>query len=162
WGRRPTLVVVIVLYSIFELLSAFSPNLAFLLTVRALFGISMGGVWGVGSSLTMETIPLHSRGIVSGLLQAGYPTGYLVAALAYAFLYPVIGWRGMFMLGAFPALLSIYIFRSVEESPSWRRTRGVPNASTLAILKSHWVLTIYAVVLMTAFNFFSHSTQDLY
>src|SRR5262249_27321064 len=119
WGRRPTLVVVIILYSTFELLSAFSPNLAFLLTVRALFGISMGGVWGVGSSLTMETIPLQSRGGVSGLLQAGYPTGYLVAALAYAFLYPVIGWRGMFMLGALPALLSIYIFHLVEESPSW-------------------------------------------
>src|SRR6202051_747976 len=86
YGRRPALVIVIVLYSMFELASAFSPNLAFLLCVRVLFGIAMGGIWGVGASLTMESIPPSARGPVSGLLQSGYSTGYLIAALAYAFL----------------------------------------------------------------------------
>jgi SHS family lactate transporter-like MFS transporter len=162
YGRRPTLVVVIVLYSLFELASAFSPNLVFLICIRALFGIAMGGVWGVGASLTMETIPPSARGIVSGLLQAGYPTGYLIAALVYAILFPLVGWRGLFVLGAVPALLSIYVMRSVQESAGWTAAQGTKHASAAAVLKAHWRLAIYAILLMTAFNFFSHSTQDLY
>jgi MFS transporter, SHS family, lactate transporter len=162
YGRRPTLVIVIVLYSLLELLSAFSPNLVFLICVRGLFGIAMGGVWGVGASLTMETIPPSARGIVSGLLQAGYPTGYLTAALVYALLFPLVGWRGLFVLGAVPALLSIYVMRSVQESTGWTAAQGTKRASAAAVLKAHWRLAIYAILLMTAFNFFSHSTQDLY
>jgi MFS transporter, SHS family, lactate transporter len=162
YGRRPTLVIVIVLYSLLELLSAFSPNLIFLICVRGLFGIAMGGVWGVGASLTMETIPPSARGIVSGLLQAGYPTGYLTAALVYALLFPLVGWRGLFVLGAVPALLSIYVMRSVQESTGWTAAQGTKRASAAAVLKAHWRLAIYAILLMTAFNFFSHSTQDLY
>ena len=122
----------------------------------------MGGVWGVGSSLTMETIPPSARGIISGLLQAGYPTGYLTAALVYALLFPLVGWRGLFVLGAVPALLSIYVMRSVQESTAWTAARGTKHASAAAVLKVHWRLAIYAILLMTAFNFFSHSTQDLY
>jgi SHS family lactate transporter-like MFS transporter len=162
YGRRPTLVVVIVLYSVFELATAFSPNLVFLICVRALFGIAMGGVWGVGASLTMESIPPSARGIVSGLLQAGYPTGYLTAALVYALLFPLVGWRGLFVVGAAPALLSIYVMRSVQESAGWAAAQGTKRASAAAVLKAHWGLAIYAILLMTAFNFFSHSTQDLY
>jgi SHS family lactate transporter-like MFS transporter len=162
YGRRPTLLVVILLYSALELASAFSPNLQFLLCVRALFGVALGGVWGVGASLTMESIPASARGFVSGLLQSGYSGGYLLAALAYAFLFPVLGWRGLFMIGALPALLSIYVIRNVRESPTWEAARGKKKASTWAVLKTHWGLAIYAVALMTAFNFFSHSTQDLY
>ncbi|MEA2916038.1 MAG: transporter, family, lactate transporter, partial [Bradyrhizobium sp.] len=162
YGRRPTLAIVIALYSALELVSAFAPNLVFLLFVRALFGIAMGGVWGVGVSLTMESIPSTARGFVSGLLQAGYPTGYLIAALAYAFLFPIVGWRGLFVIGAAPALLSVYVIRRVQESPSWRSTRHSKESGTLGVLKAHWKLAIYAVLLMTAFNFFSHSTQDLY
>jgi MFS transporter, SHS family, lactate transporter len=162
YGRRPTLVIVIVLYSLLELLSALSPNLVFLICVRALFGIAMGGVWGVGASLTMETIPPSARGIVSGLLQAGYPTGYLTAALVYALLFPLVGWRGLFVIGAVPALLSIYVMRSVQESTDWTAAQGTKHASAAAVLKAHWRLAIYAILLMTAFNFFSHSTQDLY
>ena len=162
YGRRPTLVVVIVLYSLLEFASAFSPNLVFLICIRALFGIAMGGVWGVGASLTMETIPPSARGTVSGLLQAGYPTGYLTAALVYALLFPVVGWRGLFVIGAVPALLSIYVMRSVQESTAWTAARGTKHASAAAVLKVHWRLAIYAILLMTAFNFFSHSTQDLY
>ena len=162
YGRRPTLVIVIVLYSLLELLSAFSPNLVFLICVRGLFGIAMGGVWGVGASLTMETIPPSARGIVSGLLQAGYPTGYLTAALVYALFFPLVGWRGLFVVGAVPALLSIYVMRSVQESTGWTAAQGTKRASAAAVLKAHWRLAIYAILLMTAFNFFSHSTQDLY
>jgi MFS transporter, SHS family, lactate transporter len=160
WGRRPTLMVDVLLYSALEFATAFSPNLTVLLILRALFGVAMGGEWGVGASLTMESIPQQARGFVSGLLQSGYPAGYFLASIVYAFLFQYIGWRGMFMVGVIPALLVFYIRRSVPESPSWRSTTARRN--TLTVLRSHWRLGIYAVVLMTAFNFFSHGTQDLY
>jgi SHS family lactate transporter-like MFS transporter len=160
FGRRPTLMVDIVMYSVLEFACGFAPSLTVLLVLRALFGIAMGGEWGVAASLTMETIPARSRGVVSGLLQAGYPAGYLLAAVVYAVFFPLIGWRGMFMIGVVPALLVLYIRRHVPESPSFQRTDDAPNA--VAILRSHWRRVVYAVLLMTAFNFFSHGTQDLY
>ncbi|HUI11967.1 MAG TPA: MFS transporter [Xanthobacteraceae bacterium] len=160
WGRRPTLMVDVLLYSAIEFASGFAPNLMALLILRAIFGIAMGGEWGVGASLTMESIPPKARGLVSGLLQSGYPTGYFLASIVYGLFFQYIGWRGMFMVGVIPALLVFYIRRSVPESPSWRPTTARSN--TLAILRSHWQLGIYAVLLMTAFNFFSHGTQDLY
>lgn len=162
WGRRPTLMVNILLYSILEFASGFAPSLTSLIVLRALYGVAMGGEWGVGASLTMESIPLHARGFVSGLLQSGYPTGYFLASIVYGALFPIIGWRGMFMVGVLPALLVLYIRRTVPESPSWNRAAVAETGSTLAILKSHWRLGIYAIILMTAFNFFSHGTQDLY
>ncbi len=160
WGRRPTLMVNVLLYSVLEFATAFSPNLTALLILRALFGIAMGGEWGVGASLTMESIPPQSRGFVSGLLQSGYPAGYFLASIVYALLFQSIGWRGMFMVGVLPALLVFYIRTRVPESPTWRPTTARSN--TLAVLRSHWQLGIYAILLMTAFNFFSHGTQDLY
>ena len=160
WGRRPTLMVDVLLYSVIELASGFAPSLTALLVLRAIFGIAMGGEWGVGASLTMESIPPQARGFVSGLLQSGYPTGYFLASIVYGLLFQYIGWRGMFMVGVIPALLVFYIRRSVPESPSWKP--ATKRSSTLAIVKSHWRLGIYAVLLMTAFNFFSHGTQDLY
>jgi SHS family lactate transporter-like MFS transporter len=162
WGRRPTLMVNILLYSILEFASGFAPSLTVLIILRALYGVAMGGEWGVGASLTMESIPPHARGFVSGLLQSGYPTGYFLASIVYGLLFPYIGWRGMFMVGVIPALVVFYIRRHVPESPSWNRQATVARGSTLAILKSHWGLGLYAVCLMTAFNFFSHGTQDLY
>ena len=160
WGRRPTLMVNILLYSFIEFASGFAPSLIVLLVLCAIFGIAMGGEWGVVASLTMESIPPHARGFVSGLLQSGYPTGYFLASIVYGVLFQYIGWRGMFMVGVIPALLVFYIRRSVPESPSWKPTTASSN--TASILKSHWRLGIYAVLLMTAFNFFSHGTQDLY
>src|SRR5579872_6654721 len=160
WGRRPILMVNVLLYSAIEFATGFSPNLTTLLVLRALFGIAMGGEWGVGASLTMESIPPHARGFVSGLLQSGYPAGYFLASIVYGLLFQYIGWRGMFMVGVIPALLVFYIRRSVPESPSWRPSTSASN--TLAIIRSNWRLGIYAVLLMTAFNFFSHGTQDLY
>jgi SHS family lactate transporter-like MFS transporter len=160
FGRRPTLMVNILLYAFIEFASGFAPSLTALLVLRAIFGIAMGGEWGVGASLTMESVPPHARGFVSGLLQSGYPAGYFLASIVYALLFQYIGWRGMFMIGVLPALLVFYIRRTVPESPSFNPTTS--NASTLSIVKSHWRLGIYAVLLMTAFNFFSHGTQDLY
>ena len=162
FGRRPTLMVDILLYSVLEFASGFAPNLTVLIVLRALYGIAMGGEWGVGASLTMETIPPHARGFVSGLLQSGYPAGYFMASIVYGVLFPYIGWRGMFMVGVIPALLVFYLRRTVPESPSWSKQAAVERGSTLAVLKSHWQLAVYAVVLMTAFNFFSHGTQDIY
>jgi MFS transporter, SHS family, lactate transporter len=160
WGRRPTLMVDVLLYSAIEFASGFAPSLTALLILRAIFGVAMGGEWGVGASLTMESIPPRARGLVSGLLQSGYPAGYFLASIVYGLLFQYIGWRGMFMVGVIPALLVFYIRRKVPESPSWRPTAARSN--TFAIVRGHWRLGIYAVVLMTAFNFFSHGTQDLY
>jgi MFS transporter, SHS family, lactate transporter len=160
WGRRPTLMVDVLFYSAVEFASGFAPSLTALLILRAIYGVAMGGEWGVGASLTMESIPPQARGFVSGLLQSGYPTGYFLASIVYGLLFQYIGWRGMFMVGVLPALLVLYIRRSVPESPSWRPTTA--HSNTVAVLKSHWRLGIYAVLLMTAFNFFSHGTQDLY
>jgi SHS family lactate transporter-like MFS transporter len=162
FGRRPVLMGDIVLYSIFGFASAFAPNLVVFFVLRTLFGVAMGGEWGVGSSLTMETIPANSRGLVSGLLQAGYPTGYLLAAVANYFLFDHIGWRGMFMLSLVPALLTLYIRSNVPESPGWEAAREQVKPGFVETLAKEWKLSLYAILLMTAFNFFSHGTQDLY
>jgi MFS transporter, SHS family, lactate transporter len=162
WGRRPTLMINILMYSILEFASGFAPSLTVFIVLRALYGVAMGGEWGVGASLTMESVPPHARGFVAGLLQSGYPTGYFMASIVYGALFQYIGWRGMFMVGVIPALLVLYIRRTVPESPSWSKETAADRGSTLAVLKSHWRLGIYTVVLMTAFNFFSHGTQDLY
>jgi SHS family lactate transporter-like MFS transporter len=162
FGRRPLLMASVLGYSLFELLSGLAPNLITFLVLRALFGIAMGGEWGIGSSLTMETIPPKWRGWVSGLLQSGYPAGYFLATLTYFIAYPFVGWRGMFMIGVLPALLVLYIRRHVPESPDWTARQAAPRPPILEILRQHIGLTIYAVILMTAFNFFSHGTQDIY
>ncbi|MBO7831077.1 MFS transporter [Burkholderia pseudomallei] len=162
FGRRPTLMINIACYSLLEFASGFAPSLAALLVLRTLFGVAMGGEWGVGSALTMETVPPRARGAVSGLLQAGYPSGYLLASVVFGLLYPYIGWRGMFMIGVLPALLVLYVRAKVPESPAWKQMEKRARPGLVATLKQNWKLSIYAVVLMTAFNFFSHGTQDLY
>jgi MFS transporter, SHS family, lactate transporter len=163
YGRRPTLMVNIIIYSVLEFASGFSPNLTVLLILRFLYGIAMGGEWGVGASLAMETIPEKARGVISGVLQAGYPSGYLLASVAYGLLFHTIGWRGMFMIGILPALLVLYIRQNVDESPAFlERARDTNKPSLLSVLSRHGRLFIYAVILMTCFNFFSHGTQDLY
>jgi SHS family lactate transporter-like MFS transporter len=162
FGRRPTLMIDVLCYSMLGLLTGFASSLTMFFIVRTLFGIAMGGEWGVGSSLAMESIPPHWRGRVSGLLQAGYPTGYLLTAALYWVVYPYVGWRGMFMLGVLPALLVLYIRRHVPESPDWKERAQAPRPSLARVLRGHVGLAVYAVVLMTAFNFFSHGTQDLY
>ncbi|NKJ37863.1 MFS transporter [Rhizobium sp. SG570] len=162
YGRRVTLMVDVLLYSVFEFLTGFSTGLTMFLVLRALFGVAMGGEWGVGASLVMETIPEDSRGLVSGILQAGYPSGYLIASIVFFLLFPIIGWRGMFVVGALPALLVLYIRRNVQESPAFVQRQSKPQRPFLTVLRENIPLFIWAVLLMTAFNFFSHGTQDLY
>jgi MFS transporter, SHS family, lactate transporter len=163
YGRRPALMISIVCYSIAELATAAAPSLTVFLVLRALFGIGMGGVWGVGASLAFESAPVSSRGFVSGLLQVGYPFGYLLASVVYGLLFEPIGWRGMFVIGALPALLVFYIRSSVPESTVWTQMRAQPKAvGLLKSLSGHWGLALYAMILMACFNFFSHGTQDLY
>jgi SHS family lactate transporter-like MFS transporter len=162
YGRRPIMMINILLFSVLELMSGLAPTLLAFMVLRALFGIAMGGEWGVGSSLTMETIPAKWRGWVSGLLQAGYPSGYLLATIAFGVLYPHIGWRGLFIVGALPALLVVYIRRNVPESPDWHARQKAPKVPIMDVLRRNAGLTVYAVILMTAFNFFSHGTQDIY
>jgi SHS family lactate transporter-like MFS transporter len=163
FGRKPILMLDIWLFSGLELASAFAPSLTVLLVLRALFGFAMGGEWGIGASLVMESIPARSRGWVSGFLQQGYAFGYLVAALVYYGLFEWIGWRGMFIAGVVPALLVIYIRSQVTESPAWQAMRRAEApVGMLQALRGRWKLFLYVVVLMAAFNFLSHGTQDLY
>ncbi|WP_421507199.1 MFS transporter [Erwinia rhapontici] len=163
YGRRPILMLNIIAFTIFELLSAWSPTLIWFLVFRVIYGVAMGGVWGVASSLAMETIPDRSRGLMSGVFQAGYPCGYLLASIVFGLCYGLVGWRGMFLIGALPILLLPFIYFKVPESPVWLAARErKETVALLPVLKSHWKLCIYLVLLMACFNFFSHGTQDLY
>lgn len=163
YGRRPALMASVLLYSAMELATAFASSLTVFIVLRALYGIAMGGEWGVGASLAFESVPIRSRGLVSGLLQAGYPCGYLLAAVVFGQLFDHIGWRGMFVIGAAPALLVAFIFSKVPESETWTAGRREPaRRGLLAGLRGHWLLAGYAILLMACFNFFSHGTQDLY
>ncbi len=151
FGRRPTLMVDIIAYSVFELASAFAPSLKVFLIMRAFFGIAMGGEWGVGAALAFETLPAEGRGFFSGLLQEGYVVGYLMAALAYATLFPIFGWRGMFVIGALPA----FLVREARKSGDAEKHLGKD-------ILQHLGSFLFLVVLMFALNSFSHGTQDLY
>ena len=162
FGRRPTLMANVLIYSALECASGFAPTLTSFLVLRALYGVAMGGEWGVGAALTMESIPARWRGMVSGLLQAGYPSGFLLATLVNWAAVQYVGWRGLFMLGVLPALLVLYIRRNVPESPEWTRNASRVRAPIMPLLRAHAGLAVYAVVMMAAFNFFSHGTQDLY
>lgn len=168
FGRKPILMLNIVSYSVIGALAAFSPSLGIFLALRALFGIAMGGEWGLGSSLAMESIPPSARGMVSGILQCGYPAGYLLAAVVYGLLYQhtiagyTIGWRAMFLLSFVPALIVLFIRSHVPESPAFVDAQKAARPGLLETLRQHWGVALYAVVLMMFFNFFSHGTQDLY
>ena len=164
FGRRIPLMADIIFYSVMELLTAFAPNFTIFLILRALFGIGMGGEWGLGASLAMESLPTQARGLFSGILQQGYAVGYLLAALVYWIVFPHFGWRGLFIAGALPAFLVIYIRARVPESPVWQRARAQqqPRLKMSIFVRQHGALFIYAALLMTAFNYMSHGTQDLY
>ncbi len=168
WGRKPALMLDILCYSVLGAAAAFSPNLTVFLVLRMLFGIAMGGEWGLGSSLAMESIPPRARGLVSGFLQSGYPTGFLLASIAYGLLYGrtfgdyTIGWRAMFLLSVLPALLVLFIRSGVPELPAFLEAQKHQRPGLWESIRANWGLSIYAVVLMMCFNLFSHGTQDLY
>jgi SHS family lactate transporter-like MFS transporter len=162
YGRRPVLMGVILAFSAFSVASGLATSLSMLLAVRAAFGFAMGGEWGIGASLVMESIPPKLRGPVSGLLQSGYPSGYFLASLVYYLLFDRIGWRGMFFVGIAPALLVFLIRMHVDESPVHLINAAKARVNPLVEIGRHWKIALYLVVLMTAFNFFSHGTQDQY
>jgi SHS family lactate transporter-like MFS transporter len=168
YGRRAPLMINIAFYSLMELLTAFSPNFTIFLLLRALYGIGMGGEWGVGAALALETLPTQARGLASGILQQGYATGFLLAAVVFWIFSSFAGadaWRGLFVIGVLPALLVLYIRAFVKESPTWTAGKAKPIAQRGALLaafvKNPWIF-ISAILLMTAFNYMSHGTQDLY
>lgn len=162
YGRRVPLMIDLVFYSVVEVATGFAPNFTSFLILRALFGIGMGGEWGVGASLAMEKVPPRWRGVVSGALQQGYAFGNLLASLAYLFLFPHWGWRPMFFLGGLPALLALFVRVRVKESEIWEKSKEESWSNLRRALLQHWRLFLYLVVLMTGMNLASHGTQDMF
>ncbi len=162
YGRKLPLMLDLVFYSAMQFLTGLAPNYKMFLILRALFGIGMGGVWGVGASLALEKVPRSLRGIMSGLLQSGYAAGYLLAAICYFFLFERWGWRPLFFLGGVPSLLAIFILFRVKESEVWQKSREESWSGLGHALAGNWKLFIYLVLLMTMMNFTSHGTQDMY
>jgi SHS family lactate transporter-like MFS transporter len=168
FGRKPLLMLDIVCFSVLGAAAALAPTLAVFLLLRALFGVAMGGEWGLGSSLTMESIPPQSRGLVSGILQGGYPTGFLLASIVFGIFYDetffgiTLGWRAMFLFSLLPALVVLYIRSHVPESPAFAEAQKKPKPGFIATLSANWRVSLFAIVLMMFFNLFSHGTQDLY
>jgi len=162
YGRRIPLMANVIYFSVIELLCGFAPNYSVFLILRALFGIGMGGEWGVGASLAMEAAPPKWRGILSGILQSGYSCGYLLAAVAARLVLPSLGWRWMFWIGVLPALLALYIRTKVPESEAWKQHRAESTGKVIRVALQHWKRFTYLAVLMTFMMFLSHGTQDLF
>jgi SHS family lactate transporter-like MFS transporter len=166
-GRRIPLLVDVLFYSAIEFATGFSTSLTMLLILRCLYGIGMGGEWGLGASLAMEKIPPEKRGFWSGVLQQGYPVGYMFAAIAFFIVEPIAGWRGLFMVGALPALLAAFIRMRVDESEVWQETKRREQQTKVGwrevMMRPHVLKRfVYLVLLMGAFNFMSHGTQDYF
>ncbi|KZV68465.1 MFS general substrate transporter [Peniophora sp. CONT] len=178
FGRKWPLVFNLILVAIFELGTGFVQTFPQFLAVRSLFGVGMGGVWGLAASTALESLPVEVRGLASGVLQQGYGSGYLVAAVINLFLVPnvSVGWRALFWTSAGMSLFAAGVRALLPESDVFLRAKaaqrvsGATSASktkifiheTCVMLKSHWMLSIYAVLLMTGFTFFSHGSLDLY
>jgi len=164
YGRRLPLMLDVLFYSAVEVLSGFARTYHTFFILRLLYGIGMGGEWGVGASLAMESVPTKWRGVLSGLLQEGYALGNLLAAVAFWKIFPHWGWRPMFFVGGLPALLTLFIRAKVKESEAWK-AEAAAKASWGEYLRSiaaNWKRFAYLVVLMAMMNFMSHGTQDLY
>lgn len=163
YGRRLPLMLDVLFYSGIEVLCGFAPSFSVFIVLRLLYGIGMGGEWGVGASLALESVPAKWRGVISGLLQEGYAFGYLLAAVAYWLVFPHFGWRALFFLGGLPALLTLFIRFKVKESEAWAGSRARQSWG------SYWRTIFrngkrfgYLVLLMALMNFISHGTQDFY
>ena len=162
YGRRRPLMANVIFFSVIELLCGFAPNYTVFFILRMLFGIGMGGEWGVGASLAMEHAPVRWRGVLSGILQSGYAIGYLLAAIAARVILPNLGWRWMFWAGALPALLALYIRIKVPESEAWQQHRVARTIDGPRIALQHKKLVLYMIALMFLMNCLSHGSQDLY
>lgn len=162
YGRKKPLMINIIFFSIIEILSGLAPTYTTFLVLRLLYGIGMGGEWGVGASLVMESVPSKRRGLISGLLQEGYAFGFLLAAAVYYFVFPHFGWRAMFFIGGLPALLTLFIRSKIKETAAWKATKTHDWKEYGTAVKKNWKLFLYLVLLMSAMNLISHGTQDLY
>ena len=162
YGRRRPLMANVIFFSTVGMLCGFAPNFTLFFILRLLFGIGMGGEWGVGASLAMEHAPVKLRGVLSGILQSGYSIGYLLAAIAARAVLPNFGWRAMFWVGGIPALLALYIRTKVPESEAWQQHRVARTIDGPKIAMQHKRLVLYLVALMFLMNCLSHGTQDLY
>ncbi|HEY6081821.1 MAG TPA: MFS transporter, partial [Chitinophagaceae bacterium] len=162
YGRKGPLMISILFYSVIETLSGFAPNYTIFLLLRLLYGIGMGGEWGVGASLVMESVSVKRRGFLSGLLQEGYAFGFLLAAVVYYTVFPHFGWRAMFFIGGLPALLTLFIRSKVQETAAWKVARTTDWKAYRHAVAKHWKLFLYLVLLMAMMNLISHGTQDLY
>jgi SHS family lactate transporter-like MFS transporter len=167
-GRRIPLMLNVVFYAVISVLCGLAPSYRVFLILRMLFGIGMGGEWGVGASLALESASPRLRGLLSGLLQEGYAVGNLLAALAFRTIYPYFnaqypgnGWRVMFFVGGLPALLSLFIRAKVKEPEAWHEHRTDWTTYRRSMFQ-HWHRFLYLVLLMTMMNFMSHGTQDMY
>lgn len=163
YGRRIPMVVNLCLFAIVELATGFAPNFTVFLILRGIFGVVMGGQWGVGVSLAMEKVPTKYRGVLSGLLQQGYSIGFLLAAGAYYVIAPTHGWRPLFYLGSIPALASaLFVALRVKESEAWIKNHQSSFGGLGKAVASHWKLLVYFTVFMMAMHMSSHGTQDMY
>jgi SHS family lactate transporter-like MFS transporter len=162
YGRKGPLMITILFYSVMEILSGLAPTYQVFLLLRLLYGIGMGGEWGVGASLVMESVSVKRRGFLSGILQEGYALGFLLAAAAYYFIFPHFGWRMMFFIGGLPALVTLFIRSKVKETDAWKSHRSKDWREYGSAVKKHWKLFLYLVLLMSMMNFISHGTQDMY
>ena len=162
YGRRKPLMINLVFYSALSIASGFAPTFAWFVVFRVLFGIGMGGEWGVGASLAMEKVPPKWRGILSGLLQEGYAVGSLLASGAYFFIFPHHGWRPLFVIGGAPAVLALFIRFRVKESEVWRKSKSESWSNLGGAIASHWRLFLGLTLLMWMMNLASHGTQDMF
>jgi len=162
YGRRIPMVINLLFYSFAEVATGFAPNYTTFMILRAVFGIGMGGNWGVGASLAMEKVPPRLRGLLSGFLQQGYALGYLLAAVCFFFLFDKTGWRPLFYIGGLPALLSLFVLFRVKESEVWQENKHENWLDLGRAIGSNWKLFLYLTLLMMMMNFTSHGTQDMY
>ena len=162
FGRRKPMMLVVIYFSTITMLCGVAPNYISFLLLRALYGIGMGGYWGIGASLAMESAPLRRRGLLSGLMQAGYPLGYLLAALSVLMVIPTLGWRAMFFVGTVPALVTVYLTAKSPESEAWKQHRLPSVWALFRVLGKHSKIFLYLVMLMSLMSCLSHGTQDLY
>ncbi len=162
YGRRVPLMAAVIYFSTLEVACGFAPSYTVFLILRTLFGIGMGGEWGVGASLALEQAPGRLRGLLSGVLQSGYSVGYLLAAIAARFLLPVWGWRSMFFAGLVPAVITLAVLIKTPESEAWKQHRPSSMGAILRTVGQFWKQFVYLAFLMTLMMFLSHGTQDLY
>lgn len=162
YGRRKPLMAVVGYFSIIEVLSGLAPSYAIFLTLRLLYGIGMGGFWGVGASLTLESAPGRWRGLLSGLLQGGYPLGYLLAAVAARLILPAWGWRAMFWAGLVPGIITMLVAYKSPESVAWKQHQVPSVRGIVSVVWQHRGSFSYLVLMLTLMIGLSHGTQDLY